>query len=180
MKNILYHTKYLDLKTTKSKRGNDWVYAHRPNASDVVVILPVTEGEVLFLIEERPPLQAENKGKYSIAVPAGLVGDERIDESIENAIRTELLEETGLISEKIEIMARKVASSSGCVSETCTIAIAHIKEKRESSSPLDDGGVIVDRVWIKKDEIKKWLCEKEKEGYVLTAQTLAGLFYLFV
>ena len=49
---------------------------------------------------------------------------------IEDAIKAELLEETGLIADKIEIKARKVASSAGCVSETCTLAIAHIKDKK--------------------------------------------------
>ncbi len=51
MSKVLYNTKYLQLKSTPSKSGNEWVYAHRPNASDVVVILPETEDEVLFLIE---------------------------------------------------------------------------------------------------------------------------------
>ena len=85
---ILYDTKYLQLKSTKSKTGKDWVYAHRPNAKDVVVILPlINNKEILFLKEERPPLQAENIAKYSIALPAGLVGDERIGETVEDAIQ---------------------------------------------------------------------------------------------
>ena len=91
---ILYDTKYLQLKSTKSKTGKDWVYAHRPNAKDVVVILPlINNKDILFLKEERPPLQAENIAKYSIALPAGLVGDERIGETVEDAIHAELLEE---------------------------------------------------------------------------------------
>ena len=57
MSEVLFHTKFLDLKSTPSKNGNSWVYAHRPNASDVVVILPITDEEILFLIEERPPIQ---------------------------------------------------------------------------------------------------------------------------
>lgn len=178
MNTILYHTKFLDLKSAKTKDGCDWFYAHRPNASDVVVILPVTRDEVLFLIEERPPIQAENKGVYTIGLAAGLVGDERVGESIENALKTELLEETGLVAESFEIKAKKVASSAGCVSETCTIAIAHINNKNEVQKPLSDGGIIVDRIWIKKTEIQKWLEQKEKEGYVLTAQALAALFYM--
>lgn len=92
MNKILYDTKYLQLKSTKSKSGHDWVYAHRPNAKDVVVILPIINDEkVLFLKEERPPLQAENIAKYCIGLPAGLVGDERIGESIEDAIKAELI-----------------------------------------------------------------------------------------
>ena len=178
MKNILYHTQYLDLKSVKAKSGHDWVYAHRPNAKDVVVILPATEDEVLFLIEERPPICAENIGKYAIGLAAGLVGDERVGESIIEAIKVELLEETGLVSDNIDIKAHNVASSAGCLSETCTIAIAHIKDKKIIEKPVDDGGIIVGRVWIKKTEIKAWLKSKEEQGYILTAQALAALFYL--
>ncbi|MCM1340073.1 MAG: NUDIX domain-containing protein [Muribaculaceae bacterium] len=178
MNEVLYNTQYLQLKSTPSKNGRDWVYAHRPNANDVVVILPYTDEEVLFLIEERPPIQAEGKGKYTIACPAGLVGDERIGETIEDALEAELLEEAGLQAAKINIKAQKVSSSSGCTSETCTIALAYIKDKTPVQQPVNDNGVIVDRVWIKKSDILSWFNKKEKEGYVLTAQTLAALMYL--
>jgi len=178
MSETLYHTKFLDLKSTKSKTGNDWVYAHRPNAANVVIILPVFKDEVLFLIEERPPIQAENKGQYTIGTAAGLVGDERLGESVEEAIRAELLEETGLIADRVEIKANKVASSAGCVSETSAIAIVKVLDKNPIQQPVDDDGVIVDRVWVKKSEVHKWLNEKEKEGCILTAQALAALFYL--
>lgn len=179
MSEILYHTKFLDLKSTPSKSGNSWVYAHRPNATDVVVILTVTDDEVLFLIEERPPIQAENKGKYTIGLAAGLVGDERQGETIEDAIKAELLEETGLIADKIEIKSRNVASSAGCTSETFTIAIAYINDKTQKQKPISDNGVIVDRIWVKKSEVFAWLKQMEREGNALTAQSLAALFYLY-
>ena len=180
MNEILYHTNFLDLKSTASKSGKPWVYAHRPNAKDVVVILPTTSDKVLFLIEERPPIIAEQKGRYTIGVAAGLVGDERKNESIEEALKAELLEETGLIAERIEIKAKKVASSAGCTSETCTIAIAHIKNPTPTKKPVDDGGIIVDRIWVEKNNIKNWLKEMETKNYVLTAQALAALYYLTI
>ncbi|MBE7711953.1 MAG: hypothetical protein E7Z92_07450 [Cyanobacteria bacterium SIG31] len=179
MSETLYYTKFLELKSTPSKNGGNWVYAHRPNAKDVVIILATTEEEILFLIEERPPIQAEDRGKYTIGLVAGLVGDERIGESIEDAVKAELLEEAGLIADKIEIKANKVASSAGCVSETCTIALAHINNKETIQKPIDDNGIIIDRVWIKKSKVHEWLREKESQGYVLTAQALASLFYLY-
>lgn len=179
MSKVLYDTKFLQLKSTPSKNGKEWVYAHRPNVTGVVVILPQAEDEILFIIEERPPLQAEGKGKYSVALPAGLVGDERAGESIEDAIKAELLEETGLVAKNIEIKAHNVSSSSGCVSETCTLAIAKIEDKTPVNPPVDDGGVIVDRIWIKKSEIYAWLRQKESEGYILTGQTLAALFFMY-
>ena len=177
--NVLYDTKYLQLKSTKSKTGSDWVYAHRPNAKDVVIIVPVIGNkQVLFIIEERPPLIAEDIGIRSIAVPAGLVGDERKNENIEDAIKAELLEEAGLIADKIEIKTRKTASSPGCVSEVVTIAIAYIDKYEIVSQPISDGGVIVERVLVDIDKIYNWLNDMENKGYILTAQTLAGLFYI--
>ena len=175
---ILYDTKFLQLKSTKSKNGHDWVYAHRPNAKDVVVILPIFENEILFTVEERPPVQAENRCKYTIALPAGLVGDERGDETIIEAIEAELLEETGLKADSIVIKSNLVATSPGCTSETVTLAIAYIKDKSIISKPVSDGGVIIDRIWVKKKDIYKWLKEKENEGCGMTAITLAALFYL--
>lgn len=177
--NILYNTKYLQLKSTKSKTGSEWVYAHRPNASDVVIIVPVIENtKVLFIIEERPPLVAEGITNRSVAVPAGLVGDERKGESIEEAIRAELLEEAGLKADRIEIKTSRTASSPGCVSETVTIAIAYIDEYKIIKEPISDGGVIVDRALVDIENIYPWLREQEAKGYALAAQTLAGLFYL--
>ena len=172
---LLYDTKYLQLKSTKSKSGNDWVYAHRPNAKDVVVILPlINNKQVLFLIEERPPLQAEGIAKYSIALPAGLVGDETIEE----AINAELMEEAGLKADRLEIKTRKTASSPGCISETVTIAIAYVNEYNIIKKPVSDGGVIVNRVLVDKNNIRNWLKEQEESGIALTASTLAALFYL--
>lgn len=179
MSKVLYDTKFLQLKSTPSKSGKPWVYAHRPNASDVVVILPVAGDEILFLIEERPPMKAEGRGQYSIAIPAGLVGDERLGESSIDAIKAELLEEAGLVADKIEIKSRNIASSPGCVSEMVTIAIAYVKDKNTIKTPVADGGVIVDRVWIKIVDVHKWLREMESKGYILTGQTLAALFYLY-
>ncbi len=179
MSEILYNTSFLQLKSTESKSGKPWFYAHRPNASNVVVLLVRTLDEVLFLIEERPPIQAENKGKYCIGLCAGLVGDVRLGESIEDAVRTELMEEAGLVAENITIKTLQVASSAGCVSETFAIALVDVGHKIPVNAPVNDDGVIVDRVWIPKDKVHSWLKEKEGEGYVLTAQTLAALFYMY-
>lgn len=176
---ILYDTKFLQLKSTPSKSGKDWYYAHRPNAKDVVVIIPViNKKEVLFLKEERPPLEAEGIAKYCIGIPAGLVGDERIGESIEEAIKAELMEEAGLKADRIEIKTRKCASSAGCVSEIITIAIAYINSYEVISQPVDDGGIIVDRMLVNIKDIPNWLREQEKNGNALTLSTLAALYYL--
>ena len=179
MNKTLYDTKYLQLKSTEFDNGRPWFYAHRPNASDVVVVLPVCADEILFLIEKRPPLIAESKGEFCIGLPAGLVGDERKNENIEDAIRAELLEEAGLTAEKIDIKVRKAAGSAGCISETCVIAAALVSSKIPVKQPVDDGGIIVDRIWIKKEFVLEWLNKKNAQGYVISSSTLGALFYLF-
>ena len=181
---ILCSTKYLELKEAVAPNGKSaWIYAHRQIATDVVVIVPVfktkTEEKILFLRTQRPPLYAENKADINIELPAGLVGDERKGESIEQAIEAELREETGLRANSLKIVSRKIASSAGCTSETSTIAIAEITDTTEISKPLSDGGIILERIWVNRTDISLWLQEQEKNGCAISAQALCGLFYYF-
>lgn len=181
---ILCSTKYLELKEAVAPNGKSaWIYAHRQIATDVVVIVPVlkseTEEKILFLKTQRPPLYAENKADINIELPAGLVGDERKGESIEQAIEAELREETGLRADSIKIVSRKIASSAGCTSETSTIALAEITDTTEISKPLSDGGIILERIWVNRTDISLWLQEQEKNGCAISAQALCGLFYYF-
>lgn len=181
---ILCSTKYLELKEAVAPNGKSaWIYAHRQIATDVVVIVPVfkseTEEKILFLKTQRPPLYAENKADINIELPAGLVGDERKGESIEQAIEAELREETGLRANSLKIVSRKIASSAGCTSETSTIAIAEITDTTEISKPLSDGGIILERIWVNRTDISLWLQEQEKNGCAISAQALCGLFYYF-
>ena len=179
---ILYKTKYLTFKSTKRENGSDWVYVTRDNAKNVVAILPVIkkedEDEILFLITNRPPLQAEGVTKYSVEIPAGLVGDEIKDETTLEAMKKELLEETGLVADEIKICAKKVSSSGGLTDETTTIGIATITDINLKSVPVSDDGVILDRVYVKKSDVRKFLVESEEKGYVISSQTLAALYYL--
>ena len=181
---ILCSTKYLELKEAVAPNGKSaWIYVNRQIATDVVVIVPVfktrTEEKILFLKTQRPPLYAENKADINIELPAGLVGDERKGESIEQAIEAELREETGLRADSIKIVSRKIASSAGCTSETSTIALAEITDTTEISKPLSDGGIILERIWVNANDIRNWLQEQEKNGCAISAQALCGLFYYF-
>ena len=182
MTKVLCDTKFLQLKSTLSPNGKEWVYAHRPNATNVVIIVPLIvtkdKKQVLFLIERRPPMYAENRGQYNIGLAAGLVGDEREGESVLDAIKTELLEETGYIAEKIEIVAENISSSAGCTSEVSTIAIATITNPAIQQEPVTDGGILVDRVLIDVDKIPEFLKSEQAKGNTISGQTLAGLYFI--
>ncbi len=179
----LFDTKFLSLRAVKREGKPDWVYVHRPNAKNGVVIIPVIkeknkEESVLFLITKRPPLIAENKAEFCVELPAGLVGDENEKESVEEAVKKELFEETGLVSSDIKICAENVSSSAGLTSETFVIAKVLITDSLVKQTPIDDGGVIIKRIRVRKSEIEKFLTESEKQGCSISSQALAALFYL--
>ncbi len=181
----LYSEKFLELKACIRQNGAKWVYAHRPNAKDIAVIVPVVkkgnEEFVLFLITKRPPLISENRAKFCLEMPAGLVGDINKDEDILSALKRELKEESGYEAQEIKIVSRNISSSAGMTSETSTVAIAYVDGNKAYDEPSDnDGGVIVERKLVKKDDILDFIKNFEKEGNAIGAQTLSGLFfYLF-
>lgn len=179
---ILFKTKFLNLKAAKRAGKPDWYYVSRVNAKNIVVVLPIIENknedEILFLITKRPPLEHENIAKYSIETVAGLVGDENENETLEAACYKELLEESGMEAYKFELCAKKVSTSGGLTDEVCAIYKAYINNDKIVKKPVDDGGVIIDRVKVKKSEIRAFLNKKEEEGYAISAQMLAALFYL--
>lgn len=177
---ILYETKFLSLKSYKRENKPDWVYAVRPNAKDVVIVLPLikngTEEEILFLLTKRPPLIAENVAEFCVELPAGLVGDEDKNETPIDAIKKELLEETGLVADKVEIILDKMSSSSGLTSETSTVAICYINDKNIKTPPINDGGVIAERIYVKKSKINDFLSGCSKKGFAISSQSLAALY----
>ena len=183
----LCSTKYLELKTAPSPNNEfEWTYAHRPNTksaqSDAVIILPIlyknNKKYILFLETRRPPIYAENKAKTCIELPAGLIGDVRNNESIIEAAKTELLEEAGLIADKIELIIENSSSSGGCLSETIAYTIAKIKDPIKKQEPTSDNGVIIAHHEIELEEVNDWLTKESKKNKSISSQTLAALYCL--
>ncbi len=183
MKEILYSTKFVNLMASKRKGKPDWVYAHRPNAGNVVIIIPLIhkkEGEyTLFLITKRPPVVEEYGEKFCVEFPAGLVGDENSFETTDEAFKKELLEETGYEASNFKIMSENLVSSGGLTSEKSTLAVAEIFDTVKKAVPVDDGGVIIERIEVPLQDVKKFLNDIQAKGYYMCAQTLAGVYYLF-
>ena len=93
-----------------------WEAVERVNCSGIVVIIPVTkEGDLLLIRQFRPVLN-----NYVIEFPAGL-NDK--GETLIDAARRELIEETGYTSEGLELMAEGPVSS-GLSTEILTVFLA--------------------------------------------------------
>ena len=174
---------YLNFMETTCPNGKKWAYAKRVNTNGVVIIVPyikTDEGEfTVFLKTCRPPLIAEGISEFNLEFPAGLVGDENKAETFQDALKKELLEETGLKAEKFIIKNDKLSSSAGCISEVSTVAIAIISNIKQHQKPIDDDGIIQDRLFVKISDIKNFVKDCQNNGWCIGAQTLAGVFYLF-
>ena len=100
------------------KRGR-WEYASRVGEVRAVVILAEHEGQVILV--EQPRIAV---GGRCLELPAGLVGDEDGNATIEGTAVKELEEETGFTAAMIERLGDFYASP-GMLSEGFTLVRAH-------------------------------------------------------
>jgi len=110
-------------------RAGTWEYVERCGGVHAVVILAEYDGKVVLIEQARTPL-GERK---CIELPAGLVGDEDPDATVEGTAIKELEEETGFTADRIEVIG-EFFSSPGMVAEGFTLVRAH------GLSKVGDGG----------------------------------------
>ena len=100
------------------KRGR-WEYVSRTGSTNAVVILAEHDGKVILIEQYRVPV-----GARCLELPAGLVGDEDPNASVEETAVKELEEETGFTAERVERLGQ-FHSSPGMVAESFTLVRAH-------------------------------------------------------
>jgi len=163
----VYEGKYLRMQV----RGK-WEYAERTHGQGMaVIIVAVTpEDEVLFVEQFRVPL-----GSRTIEMPAGLVGDDHAHDTLEEAARRELIEETGWQADNVEVLLIG-PTSSGMSSER--IAFVRARGLRQVG---DGGGVAGEDIIVHtvlRSEAPAWLMRKHAEGYELDLKLWAGLWMI--
>ncbi|GAB2511031.1 NUDIX hydrolase [Lysobacter humi (ex Lee et al. 2017)] len=153
------------------QRGR-WEYAERVHGGGMaVIIIAVTPAdEVLFVEQFRIPL-----GKPTIEMPAGLVGDERDDDTLAEAARRELIEETGWSPAHVEVLLIG-PTSSGMSSERIAFVRATGLTKVGDGGGVDDEQILVHR--IPRAEAPAWLMRKAAEGYEVDLKLWGGLWML--
>jgi len=135
----------------KNGRDKAWVYASRGNSGrpDAVVIVPFHEGEekLVLIREYRVPLQGEQYG-----FPAGLV-DPR--ETVEDAGKRELMEETGLTVSRVVLQGPPVYSSSGMTDES--VSLLYVTCQGRPSTHLNEGSEEIEVLLVSRDEARELL-----------------------
>ncbi len=165
---ILHKGKYLHLICE-----DNWEYVKRVNCSGIVVIVPMNkEHKVIFVEQFRRPVEAQ-----VIEWPAGLVNDKTLPdpETMEEAARRELLEETGYEAGHLSLLVEGPISS-GLSSESITFYQALDVVKIGPGGGDATESIKVHEIPLKEADL--WLYEMEKKGFLVDPKVYVGLYFL--
>ncbi|MEI5686057.1 NUDIX hydrolase [Sphingomonas kyungheensis] len=152
--------KYLSVK-----KAGTWEYAERVGAIAAAVIVAIDgDGQVLLVEQHRVPL-----GRTCLELPAGLVGDESAGESVADAARRELEEETGYHAAVVEERG-EFYSSPGMTSESFTLVLA-----TGLTRTGDGGGDAQENITVHRvapESVAGFVAAKRREGVAIDAKML--------
>ena len=152
------------------KRGH-WEYAERTNAGSAVIVIAVTpEDKLLFVEQFRVPMNAP-----TIEMPAGLVGDLDAQDTMEEAARRELLEETGWQASEVKVLMVG-PTSSGMSNELIAFVRARGLTRVHAGGGDETENITVHEVPVA--DAPRWLAAKMAEGYSMDPKLWAGLWLL--
>ena len=167
LKQTLYEGQWLRLV-----RIGHWESCERTHAQGMaVIVIAVTPAdEVLFVEQYRIPL-----GARTIEMPAGLVGDDHAEDTLVDAARRELVEETGWSPGRVEVLLTG-PTSSGMSNERIAFVRARDLVRVGDGGGVDDENIVVHAV--PRAEAPAWLMRKRAEGYELDLKLWAGLWMI--
>jgi ADP-ribose pyrophosphatase len=165
---VLYEGQWLRL--VRIGRWESCERTHGGNGMAVIVIAVTPEDDVLFVEQHRVPL-----GARTIEMPAGLVGDDHSHDTLEDAARRELIEETGWQANKVEVLLIG-PTSSGMSNERIAFVRARELVKVGAGGGVGNEDITVHTV--PRLQAPAWLMQKQSEGYELDLKLWAGLWMI--
>ena len=168
-----------DGKHVRFLRAGHWEYASRKGVTGIIAVVPITDDGKLILVEQyRPPVEAN-----VIELPAGLAGDgKHRHETLEEAARRELQEETGYAAESLEYVGGGAASAGIC-DELISMFVARglskvapdAAEQQDAETAAEAGRITVHAVPL--DGVTAFLAEQERKGTFVDLKIYAGLYF---
>jgi len=163
---VLHEGKWLRLV----RRGR-WESCERVHGAGMAVLILATtpDDEVLFVEQYRAPVQAR-----TIEMPAGLVGDTDAADTLEDAARRELIEETGWEARDIRVLLVG-PTSAGMSNERIAVVRARDLVRVGEGGGVDGEDITVHTV--PRADAPAWLARKQAEGYELDLK-LWGMLWM--
>jgi len=138
--------------SSNNVEARDWEAFERVNCDGVIGIVPFTDDDEVILIRQfRPPMNG-----FVIELPAGLVDP---GEEFEQAVRRELIEETGYEAGKVQFLTEGPMSS-GASSEILSVYLAtglrHVGiGQRDETEDIEVIPVQLGKVAAKLEELRR-------------------------
>jgi ADP-ribose pyrophosphatase len=145
------------------KRGR-WEYVSRTGSTNAVVILAEHDGKVILIEQYRVPV-----GGICLELPAGLVGDEDENATIEDTAVKELEEETGFTCDRVERLD-EFHSSPGMVAESFTLVRAHGVRKVGEGGGNDHEDIEV--FLVAREDIPEFIAQRRAAGSAVDVKLL--------
>jgi len=151
-------------KFVRALRRGKWEYASRANDIDAVVILAEYEGKVILI--DQPRVAPECR---CVELPAGLVGDEDPNATVEATAIKELEEETGFTGDRVERLG-EFYSSPGMLAEGFTLVRVH--GVRRIGEGGGDENEDINVHLVARGDIPNFLEQKRAEGFGIDVKLL--------
>lgn len=148
------------------KQGR-WEFVARTDDTSAVVVLAEHEGKMILVEQYRVPI-----GRRCLELPAGLVGDEDKNATVEDTAVKELEEETGFTAERVERLG-EFHSSPGMVAESFTLVRAHGVRKMGDGGGTEHEEIAVHLV--PRDEIPAFVEARRRAGVAVDTKLLLFL-----
>ena len=145
------------------QRGK-WEYASRANDITAVVVLAEYEGKMILV--DQPRVGPDCR---CVELPAGLVGDDDPNATVEATAIKELEEETGFTADRVERLGEFYASP-GMLSESFTLVRAHGVRKIGKGGGDENEDINVHLV--ARADIPNFVEQKRAEGFGIDVKLL--------
>ena len=151
-------------KFVRLLRRGKWEFASRARDINAVVILAEHDGKMILV--DQPRVGPDCR---CVELPAGLVGDEDPDATIEGTAIKELEEETGFTAERVERLG-DFYSSPGILAESFTLVRAHGVTRIGEGGGDDSEDINVHLV--ARADIPNFIEQKRAEGFGVDVKLL--------
>jgi len=156
-------------KYVRVLKRDKWEFASRANNINAVVILAEHDGKLILVDQPRVPPDCR-----CIELPAGLVGDEEPNATVEETAVKELEQETGFTADRIERLGEFYASP-GMLSEGFTLVRA--RGVRKIGEGGGDENEDINVHLVPRAEIPDFIEQKRAEGFGVDVKLLLFLNY---